>query len=119
MPRNGKEVEGGSSDALRAVDATMAVFLDLENIALGAKTALFPPFNIKLVLERLLLRGHIVVRRPIATIATRSLRKTFMKPHSSSSKFLTLGIRARIPPTSGWWSTPWIFATRNSIWILL
>ena len=63
MPRNGKEVEGGSSDALRAVDATMAVFLDLENIALGAKTAQFPPFNIKLVLERLLLRGHIVVKK--------------------------------------------------------
>lgn len=41
----------------------MAVFLDLENIALGAKTAQFPPFNIKLVLERLLLRGHIVVKK--------------------------------------------------------
>ena len=62
MPRNDKEVEG-LSDALRAVDATMAVFLDLENIALGAKTAQFPPFNIKLVLERLLLRGHIVVKK--------------------------------------------------------
>ena len=62
MPRDGKEVEG-LSDALRAVDATMAVFLDLENIALGAKTAQFPPFNIKLVLERLLLRGHIVVKK--------------------------------------------------------
>jgi len=41
----------------------MAVFLDLENIALGAKEAQFPPFEIKLVLERLLLRGHIVVRK--------------------------------------------------------
>ena len=41
----------------------MAVFLDLENIALGAKTAQFPPFNIMLVLERLLLRGHIVVKK--------------------------------------------------------
>ena len=35
----------------------MAVFLDLENIALGAKTAKFPRFNVKLVLERLLLKG--------------------------------------------------------------
>lgn len=51
------------SDAVRTVDATMAVFLDLENIALGARTAQFPPFNIKLVLERLLLRGHIVVKK--------------------------------------------------------
>lgn len=63
MPSSGKEAEGGSSEAPRAIDATMAVFLDLENIALGAKTAQFPPFNIKLVLERLLLRGHIVVKK--------------------------------------------------------
>ncbi len=45
------------------VDATMAVFLDLENIALGAKEARFPRFDIKLVIERLLLRGHIVVKK--------------------------------------------------------
>jgi uncharacterized protein (TIGR00288 family) len=44
-------------------DATMAVFLDLENIALGAKEARFPRFDIRLVLERLLLRGHIVVKK--------------------------------------------------------
>jgi uncharacterized protein (TIGR00288 family) len=44
-------------------DATMAVFLDLENIAIGAQEANFPPFNIQLVLERLLLRGHIVVKK--------------------------------------------------------
>ena len=41
----------------------MSVFLDLENIALGAKTANFPRFSINLVLERLLLRGHIVVKK--------------------------------------------------------
>ncbi len=41
----------------------MAVFLDLENIALGAKEAKFPRFEIKRVLERLLLRGHIVVKK--------------------------------------------------------
>jgi uncharacterized protein (TIGR00288 family) len=44
-------------------DATMAVFLDLENIALGAKEAQFPRFDIRLVMERLLLRGHIVVKK--------------------------------------------------------
>lgn len=43
-------------------DATMAVFLDLENLVLGAKDAGFP-FDIRLVLERLLLRGHIVVKK--------------------------------------------------------
>src|SRR6201997_4317567 len=44
-------------------DATMAVFLDLENIALGAHEAEFPAFEIQKVLERLLLKGHIVVKK--------------------------------------------------------
>ena len=51
------------NDSSGTSDATMAMFLDLENIALGAKTANFPPFNINLVLERLLIRGHIVVKK--------------------------------------------------------
>src|SRR5690348_14432745 len=44
-------------------DATMAVFLDLENIALGAHDADFPAFDIRKVIERLLLKGHIVVKK--------------------------------------------------------
>ncbi|MEY2525835.1 MAG: hypothetical protein QOE73_606 [Verrucomicrobiota bacterium] len=44
-------------------DATMAVFLDLENIALGAHDAHFPAFDIRKVLERLLLKGQIVVKK--------------------------------------------------------
>lgn len=44
-------------------DATMAVFLDLENIALGAHDAQFPVFDVRKVLERLLLKGHIVVKK--------------------------------------------------------
>src|SRR5215212_7964074 len=43
--------------------ATMAVFLDLENIALGALEAQFPAFDIRKVIERLLLKGHIVVKK--------------------------------------------------------
>jgi len=45
------------------VNATMAVFLDLENIALGARQANYPTFDIQKVLERLLLRGNIVVKK--------------------------------------------------------
>jgi uncharacterized protein (TIGR00288 family) len=41
----------------------MAVFLDLENIALGAMDAHYPQFDIQKVLERLLLKGHIVVKK--------------------------------------------------------
>ena len=41
----------------------MAVFLDLENMALGALDAHYAQFNIRKVLERLLLKGHIVVKK--------------------------------------------------------
>src|SRR4028118_32161 len=41
----------------------MAVYLDLENIAIGAHEAQFPAFDIGKVLERLLLKGHIVVKK--------------------------------------------------------
>jgi uncharacterized protein (TIGR00288 family) len=44
-------------------NATMAVYLDLENIALGALDAHYPTFSIRMVLERLLLKGHIVVKK--------------------------------------------------------
>jgi uncharacterized protein (TIGR00288 family) len=43
--------------------ATMAVFLDFENLALGAKEAEFPEFDMRKVLERLLVKGNIVVKR--------------------------------------------------------
>ncbi len=46
-----------------ATNSTMAVFLDLENIALGARDASYPRFDIQKVLERLLLKGHIVVKK--------------------------------------------------------
>src|SRR5215218_4133766 len=49
--------------SVQDADATMAVFLDLENIALGAHDADFPAFDIRKVLERLLLKGQIVVKK--------------------------------------------------------
>jgi uncharacterized protein (TIGR00288 family) len=42
---------------------TLAVFLDLENIARGAIDARFPQFDIGKVFERLLLKGNIVVKK--------------------------------------------------------
>jgi uncharacterized protein (TIGR00288 family) len=41
----------------------MAVFLDLENLVLGARDARYPSFDVEKVLERLLLKGHIVVKK--------------------------------------------------------
>jgi len=41
----------------------MAVFCDFENVALGVRDAKYAKFDIKLVLERLLLKGNIVVKK--------------------------------------------------------
>lgn len=42
---------------------SMALFCDFENIALGVRDAKFAQFDIKRVLERLLLKGSIVVKK--------------------------------------------------------
>ena len=43
--------------------SNIAVFLDLENIAVGARDANYAQFEISKVLERLLLKGNIIVRK--------------------------------------------------------
>ena len=42
---------------------TMAVFCDFENIALGTRDAKYDKFDVEKVLGRLLLKGHIVVKK--------------------------------------------------------
>src|SRR5436189_548310 len=42
---------------------TSSVVLEFENIAIGALEAQFPAFDIRKVLERLLLKGNIVVKK--------------------------------------------------------
>ena len=49
--------------AVTAETSNMAVFCDFENVALGVREAKFPHFDIKNILERLLLKGSIVVRK--------------------------------------------------------
>jgi uncharacterized protein (TIGR00288 family) len=44
-------------------ESIMAVFLDLENLALGAHNSHIPAFDVDKVLERLLVKGHIVVKK--------------------------------------------------------
>jgi len=44
-------------------NANMAVFCDFENIAIGAREARYEKFDIKKVLERLLLKGTIIVKK--------------------------------------------------------
>jgi len=47
----------------RADTRIMAVFCDFENVALGVHEAKFASFDIRKVLERLLLKGNIVVKK--------------------------------------------------------
>jgi len=49
--------------ALPAADVSMALFCDFENIALGVRDAQYEKFDIRPVLERLLLKGSIVVKK--------------------------------------------------------
>lgn len=44
-------------------DNNLAIFCDFENIALGARDAKYPKFDIRLVLERLLVKGNVVVKK--------------------------------------------------------
>jgi uncharacterized protein (TIGR00288 family) len=44
-------------------DRNLALFCDFENVALGVQDAKFPKFDMGLVLERLLLKGNIVVKK--------------------------------------------------------
>ena len=45
------------------IDHTLAVFCDFENVALGVRDAKYPKFDMQLVLERLLKKGNIVVKK--------------------------------------------------------
>ena len=49
--------------AAEAGERNMAVFCDFENIAIGVREAKFSKFDIKKVLERLLVKGSIVVKK--------------------------------------------------------
>ena len=47
----------------RTKTSNMAVFCDFENVALGVRDASYSAFSIQKVLERLLLKGNIVVKK--------------------------------------------------------
>jgi len=49
--------------AVEEQERNMAVFCDFENIAIGARDAKYSKFDIKKVLERLLVKGSIVVKK--------------------------------------------------------
>ena len=73
--------------------ATMAVFLDLENIAIGAHEAKFPEFDIRKVFERLLLKGHIVVKKAYCDFARFKAFKTGL--HEAAFELIEIPHRAK------------------------
>ncbi len=46
--------------------STIAVFFDLENVAIGVREASFPEFEVELVLGRLLEKGNVVLKKAYA-----------------------------------------------------
>ncbi|MEX0960117.1 MAG: NYN domain-containing protein, partial [Burkholderiales bacterium] len=44
-------------------ERNMAVFCDFENVAIGVREAKYQKFDVKKVLERLLVKGSIVVKK--------------------------------------------------------
>jgi hypothetical protein len=104
----------------RTTDTTMAVFLDLENIALGARDASYPSFDIQKVLERLLLKGHIVVKKAYCDFDRyKDFKRGLHEAAFELIEIRTCASRARIPPTSAWSSmrstcaTPRATSTRS------
>jgi len=68
--------------------ANLALFCDFENIALGVKEEEFPKFDIGKVLERLLLKGNIVVKKAYCDWAR---YKDFKRPmHEASFELIEI-----------------------------
>src|SRR5579884_49870 len=92
--------------------ANMAVFCDLENIALGVRDARYAQFDIEKVLERLLLKGNIVVKKAYCDWERYKEFKGGM--HEAAFELIEIPIsdsRGRTRPISEWWSMPSTSAT--------
>ncbi|MGI6458749.1 MAG: NYN domain-containing protein [Candidatus Hydrogenedentales bacterium] len=66
----------------------MAIFCDFENIALGVRDAEYAQFDIEKVLERLLLKGNIVVKKAYCDWARYKEHKTAM--HEASFELIEI-----------------------------
>lgn len=66
----------------------MAVFCDFENVALGVRDAEYAQFDIEKVLERLLLKGNIVVKKAYCDWARYKDHKTAM--HEASFELIEI-----------------------------
>ena len=83
-----KRSNGSAAAAQSAGTMNMALFCDFENVALGVKEAEYPKFDVGKVLERLLLKGNIVVKKAYCDWAR---YKDFKKPmHEASFELIEI-----------------------------
>ena len=95
----------------------MALFCDFENIAIGVKDSQLAKFDIQKVLERLLLKGSIVVKKAYCDWERfKEFKAVMHEALSSSSKSPMSVSRARIRPTSAWWSMLWTCVIPRATW---
>jgi len=83
-----KRSNGSDPSPHGAEVVNMALFCDFENVALGVKDAEYPKFDVGKVLERLLLKGNIVVKKAYSDWAR---YKDFKKPmHEASFELIEI-----------------------------
>ena len=97
-------------------NVSMALFCDFENVALGVRDTRYQKFDIRPVLERLLLKGSIVVKKAYCDWER---YKEFKAPmHEANFELIeipTCASPARTPPTSAWWWTRWTCYTKSHV----
>src|SRR5215472_2824942 len=59
-------VTGGPPPMINNEEQRLALFIDFDNLAIGAREAKYPKFDIDLMLERLLEKGKIVYKKAYA-----------------------------------------------------
>jgi uncharacterized protein (TIGR00288 family) len=65
-PPAAETVTGGPPPMINNEEQRLALFIDFDNLAIGAREAKYPKFDIDLVLERLLEKGKIVYKKAYA-----------------------------------------------------
>ena len=95
-------------------DGNLALFCDFENIALGARDAKYASFDIQPVLQKLLLKGSIVVKKAYCDWDRYKEFKATM--HEAAFELIEIPMSvnpARTRRISAWSSTPSTSVTRR------
>jgi hypothetical protein len=93
----------------------LALFIDFENIAIGVRDAHYRKFDINLVLERLLEKGKVLVKKAYADWSRYSdYKRAFHEAAIELIEVPRSPSAARTRPTSAWSWTRWTCRSRRS-----